>query len=408
MKFPGRRWLLVILAIGAAGCDSGSGPDPAVKVVPLSSPAGPGTLAPRLAVGSDGRIVMSWLADGGSDDTRLRYARFREGGWSSAQTAARGENWFVNWADTPSVVPLPDGRLAAHWLAKSADATYAYDVVMSVADGDGRWGAPFRPHADGTPTEHGFVSLVPTRSGHVRALWLDGRYTGEFGPGPGRSMPAMTLRSAVVDDGGRRDEGTEVDGMVCDCCATALAKTADGHLAVYRDRTEDEIRDIYAARLTDAGWQTPVPVHRDGWRIGGCPVNGPAVASRGDEVVVAWFTAADGVPAVKMARSKDGGKSFGEPVRLDRGRPTGRVDVILEPDGRAMVTWIGQPDGRTGIYLARIGANDEATPPVRLVDTRSARASGFPKLVSTGSGYLLAWTDPSAERVETVLLTNRD
>ena len=31
--------------------------------------------------------------------------------------AASGDDWFVNWADFPSVIALPDGSLAAHWPA---------------------------------------------------------------------------------------------------------------------------------------------------------------------------------------------------------------------------------------------------------------------------------------------------
>ena len=49
---------------------------------------------------------------------------------------------------------------------------------------------------------------------------------------------------------------------------------------------------------------------------------------------------ADGVPRVNLAFSDDGGKKFGPPVRMDEGKPLGRVAVELMPDGSALVLWI--------------------------------------------------------------------
>ena len=66
-----------------------------------------------------------------------------------------------------------------------------------------------------------------------------------------------------------------------------------------------------------------------------CPVNG-AVAAAGERVAVAWFTGADKTPRVKLAFSNDAGETFGQPVAVDDGNPTGRVDVLLlVADGRA-------------------------------------------------------------------------
>ncbi len=66
---------------------------------------------------------------------------------------------------------MPDGLMAAHWLAKKPGGTYAYDVMMSVSPTGRSWGTPFSPHDDGTPTEHGFVSLFPVAIGSVPSGW---------------------------------------------------------------------------------------------------------------------------------------------------------------------------------------------------------------------------------------------
>ena len=67
--------------------------------------------------------------------------------------------------------------------------------------------------------------------------------------------------------------------------------TAEGPVVVYRDRSEaeKEIRDISIVRLKGKKWSAPRPVFQDGWRLNGCPVNGPAVAAAGRRVAVAWF-----------------------------------------------------------------------------------------------------------------------
>ncbi len=63
--------------------------------------------------------------------------------------------------------------------------------------------------------------------------------------------------------------------------------TARGPVVAYRDRSVDEVRDIAVVRRVNGTWTTPAVVHDDHWQIAACPVNGPALASRGDTVVIA-------------------------------------------------------------------------------------------------------------------------
>ena len=266
---------------------------------------------PRLTADPQGTPWLSWVEPAGEGHA-LKYARLGAGGWSAPGEAARGRDWFVNWADFPSVVHAGGGRLAAHWLEKREGGPYAYDVVMAVStDGGASWTPPARPHGDGTATEHGFVTLVPGALG-ARAVWLDGRNTGSVATGAetahhGGHGGAMTLRAGGLDWSGRPLPELELDPMTCDCCQTGAAATPTGLLVVYRDRSPGEIRDVYSVSLGDDGASLPAPVASDGWRMPACPVNGPAIDATGDRVAVAWFTAADERPAVKLAVSGDGG-----------------------------------------------------------------------------------------------------
>ena len=101
--------------------------------------------------------------------------------------------------------------------------------------------------------------------------------------------------------------------------------TTRGPLLAYRDRGEAEERDIAVVRLRDGVWSAPATVHADGWKIDACPVNGPAIAAQGSEVLVGWYTEAGGVPSVRIARSGDGGVLFAKPVDVNE------FETILNP-----------------------------------------------------------------------------
>lgn len=388
--------LAVAIALAAlAGCQR-PGPDARWLDSPsiVANPAAAGSRFPHVAVHDDG-AVMSWLEPGTGREYALRYSQFANGAWSPPATVAAGSDWFINWADFPSVVPVNELLWAAHWLQQRPGDVYAYDVRIVVSrDGGSTWSSPFSPHDDGTPTEHGFVTLLPVGE-TVQAAWLDGRHTsGEHDHAGGGAAGAMTLRGAVIGaDGAKQGADVELDGRTCDCCQTDAALTREGAVVAYRDRSGDEIRDIAIVRRTADGWSAPVHVSNDGWRIDGCPVNGPAIDARGDQVVVAWFTAPDR-PRVRVAFSSDGGRTFTAPVEVASGKVTGRVDTVLLPDGRAAVSWLADEPGAAGI---RTQAFDRAGPAGAIVTIASAdvaRSSGFPQMVRVADGLLFAWTAP--------------
>jgi hypothetical protein len=174
-----------------------------------------------------------------------------------------------------------------------------------------------------------------------------------------------------------------------------MAMTSEGPVVVYRDRSQDEIRDIYLARQVKGVWLTPAPVHRDGWRVDYCPVNGPAVDARGRRVAVAWYAAPDSQPRVQLAFSTDAGARFGPPVRIDAGNPAGRVDVVLRDDGSALVSWIERLAGeRAEVRVREVGADGRAGAWQTVTASSAARASGFPRMASAGGAIYLAWTEP--------------
>lgn len=388
------------LAAGAEGALIATG------AAEIASPARPGSGQPFLAPARGG-VWMSWT-ESASSGHRVAASFFDGSTWSAPSTVAEGDRFFVNWADFPSIQPFGD-LLVAHWLWRGGEATYDYGVRLSWSmDGGATWAEPWTPHGDGTPTEHGFVSLFAA-GGAVWAAWLDGRAMVARG-GPmslrARSLPVTPFTTAAGSAQGETPRpgaaapaaGPEllVDGRSCECCQTDAAVVGGVPVLVYRDRAEGEVRDISVSRLIDSDWTNPVSVHEDGWVIGGCPVNGPAIAARDGRVAVAWFTAPEGRPRVSVAFSDDGAATFGPPTRIDAGQPAGRVDVVMLDDGSALVTWIERTAAGARILSRRAAAGGGVGAFVSLADTDAGRAAGFPRIARLGPGRLmLAWTDPA-------------
>ncbi|HEV3468062.1 MAG TPA: sialidase family protein [Pyrinomonadaceae bacterium] len=359
----------------------------------LPSPAAKESGQPNLSTGPDGRVYLSWLERVEGKRFALRFAARERRGWSAGRTVAEGDNWFVNWADFPSLAALPDGSLAAHWLARSGPGVYAYDVkIARSADGGETWSKPFTPHRDGTQTEHGFVSMFPSAGGRLGAVWLDGREMkhGEGGHGHGE----MTLRFAALGPGDQVISEALLDPRVCECCQTSAALTSEGVVVVYRDRSEKEVRDISVVRLVDGKWSEPRAVHADGWQIDGCPVNGPSVAAAGRRVAVAWFTMAGGSPRVRLAFSEDAGANFKAPVEVGDGDPVGRADVLLLADGSALVCWVERTPAGAEVRARRVRPDGRRDPSFAVAPSGAARSSGFPQMARAGNKITFAWTSP--------------
>lgn len=404
------RISLVALAFSALACSGATCAEtaPAEESAPAPAPragtprvdtigadplASEGAFAPSPTVLS-GQVAMTWV-EPASRGHRVRFARLADGGWEPPVTIVTSERMFANWADFPGVARSEDGSLVSHWLRRSGDdSPYAYDVVLVRSTDDGAsWAELGKAHDDDTRSEHGFVSYVPV-TGALRLFWLDGRATsGTAHDAPESERGAMALRTATVT-GETIGPSELVDDRVCDCCQTAAVKTGDGALVAYRDRSEQEVRDIARARVTTGAPGTPGAVHEDGWEIRGCPVNGPALDADGRRVVAAWFTGSE--PAsVKVALSEDRGERFGTPAIVDAESPHGRVDVVIV-DGGAVVSWLAAADAETAeIRLRAVDWRGRLGRPVSVATTSSERASGFPRIARVDDRLFVAWTDPS-------------
>ena len=357
--------------------------------------AAEGSAQPHLAVAGNGSVALSWL-EPGEDGYALRLSTRSGESWSIPGTVASGADWFVNWADFPSVTPIGGDTLAAHWLVYQRQG-FGYDVMLSRStDGGADWSEPFPLHVDGTPTEHGFVTLFPWQDG-FGAVWLDGRnmiQDGEFAfENPAGEPLGMSLRYARFGAQGERLAAAEVDALACDCCQTDVALSGGDALVAYRDRTTEEVRDIVLRRLTAEGWQPPVTLAPDNWAIEACPINGPAIDARGDRVAVAWFSAADDRPLVHVVRSNDGGRTFDDGIDVDSAGSFGHVDVAALSNGETAVSWLRAEQDGLALTLRLISRSGEPGDPIAVAAIDAARPLDFPQMVFDGRQLTFAWTD---------------
>lgn len=363
-----------------------------LNVQPMPEATKPGTTLPRLTA-SERAVILSWVERAGPM-ARLRFAERTASGWSEPTDVAGGGNWFLSYADPPTVLRRPDGTLVANWLVSTNPAYEGSDLYVSYSTDNGKvWARPFTPHHDGTEQQHAFPSFFELPGNALGVIWLDGRDVQPTDANPVGG--GMALRYAAYDAQWQRTTEGVVDAMACDCCSTTAAITSDGVLTAFRDRSDKEIRDIAVSRFQNGKWTEPVRVHDDNWEIFGCPVNGPALSARGDDAVVAWFTAKEDKGQAWVAFSNDAGRTWGQPIRLDDAASLGRVGVELLDDGAAVASWVEYADKRGQFKVRRVDRSGARSNAIDVASPSARLAMDVPRMTRRGKELVFAWTEIS-------------
>ena len=379
--------LTTIVLLGAAA--AAQTPQPwTLKIQPLELASQRGSNGAQLTVSKRG-VLASWL-ETDNDEPTLKFAERTAAGWTPAVKVASGEDWFITEADTPSVLRLSNGTLVADWMQSSSDEFEASNLRLSYSKDNGKtWSKTFLPHHDGTITQHAFATLFELANGNLGLVWLDGRLTvkdREHGP--------MTLRYGAYNAQWTQVSDRGIDARVCDCCTTSVATTADGPIAVYRDRTDAEVRDIYVTRYENGSWTAGKPVHNDGWTVHACPVNGPSISANGRNVAVAWFVAKNDQGQAFAAFSNDAGRTWGQPIRLDEAASLGKVWIEMLDDGSAVAAWMEFANQRSQFRARRIEASGAKSAPVTIAGAAgTGRVGGVPRMARSGGELVFAWVD---------------
>jgi hypothetical protein len=417
-----RNFALLLLPLALVAChrDASAPANPAAAAIDPAKayavhdwplPATTGSGQPDMAVTPDGRILLSWISSIAGRRNALQFVAMGDNGrWQSdARTIVVGNSLMANWANVPHIAQTADGALWVQFMQKRGEG-HAGDVALSRSiDGGFNWSTPAAVSDTSVEAEHGFAALWPASRDSIGVAWLDGsggvmQHEGMHHEGmhhQGMHQQGMhdagstSLRTAVFDMNLQRHDEAVVDSLTCDCCQSEIAMTAGGPILAYRDRSDKEVRDIVVVRNDGKTWSKPVPVHADGWVMPGCPVNGPAIAADGNDVVVAWFTAADDKPRVQVARSTDAGDSFAAPVVLEQGEAVqGRVAVALGAR-QAWILWIREDAKGQSLWLSR--RTPDLSRELQRVEVAKlqgrGKATGYPQIALRDGNAYLAWTD---------------
>ncbi|GJL56703.1 MAG: hypothetical protein NPIRA02_38350 [Nitrospirales bacterium] len=345
---------------------------------------------------------MSWIEPLGKGHI-LKFAVQNDGRWTRQGEVALGDKWFINWADFPSVHAINQSFWVAHWLVKHPKGrAYDYDIDLSISTDAGvTWSDPTHPHRDGVAAEHGFATIFPVDD-EAGIIWLDGREYQK--PTSNRkdqqASGNYTLRYTRIDRKGNLSIEQIIDHNTCTCCGTSVAVTTVGPMAAWRGRTEKEIRDNHIAHLEKDKWTTPQPLGAEGWKIPGCPVNGPVLAAQGMNVIGTWYTEEGDRPRVRAAVSDDGGQTFTPPIDIDDMAPFGRMGVTWSNPHTAIVTWITAPQETNNaprLALRTLSRDGKISPVFHLAEISQGRNSGFPQIHADQSGLLVAWTNAAPD-----------
>jgi hypothetical protein len=344
-------------------------------------------LAPKLAIDHSGYAVFSWLEKVPGSGGRLRFSVQQQGGWSDSVTAVEGPLSTEEFASAFVLSPRPKEYVAFWTEIKNHEHNdwTEFGYFSRSTDGGRTWSHPVPLATDFSKTEHSYLSAAVLDSGAVGVTWLDGRETAKT-PYPAGHYHLM---AGMLYPDGQYSGEKMVDDNVCTCCPTGSVSLGSEMLIGYRDRTQDEIRDMDTVRLNEKlNVDGPYPVHHDGWRINACPTNGPALDARNGETVVAWFSGASG-PLLSFSTSADGGKHFSSPREVSAATSTiGHAAISLLPDGSSILAWMESGNPESHLLVRLIGKDGNLGSVVEV-----ARGSGFgyPSMRAQGNSVLLVW-----------------
>lgn len=392
----GRRLVLVVLsvalAIGAAAC-ARSGM-PANGAVSLGVDGRSNSFVTLAADGD--RVAAVWLAssDSGndvfvamSDDGGARFAAPVRVNDLPGDAAGNGEQ--------PPRVVLHDRTVAVVWISKRQGVSGVR--AAQSADGGRSFSAARTISPEGVTGARGWESVAIADDGMVHAAWLDGR---NAAPMAADHHDHGVMRQDIVHAMWRAGEPvveSPVADNVCFCCKTGVVTHGRDVFVVWRHLFEGGVRDIAVARSADGGrtFGSPVRVSADNWKIDACPDDGPSLAVEGNGTLhVAWPTllSDSGQPhmAIFETISMDGGATFTARARVDASTTgASHPRMAVSRDGVRAIVWDeAAAAGRQA--MIRVAGGDART--------LAGGGTSYPAIAPTPEGFVVGWNEQAGGR----------
>lgn len=189
--------------------------------------------------------------------------------------------------------------------ARSADGARSFDQPRTVVQNEG-------------VVSTSFFDLFTAPNGRVWVGFLD--YRAEIGAA---DYAPVQIRVVHSDDGGVTfSRSAVVYELSCECCRVDFATQGELLLLGWRQiyprgqfpGPQDPVRDVAVARSTDGGasWGAPSKLHDDQWVVNQCPHSGPVMQSDSRGALHAgWYSGAADRPGVYYASATHGQQALG-------------------------------------------------------------------------------------------------
>ncbi|MDB6172670.1 MAG: exo-alpha-sialidase [Chthoniobacteraceae bacterium] len=278
-------------------------------------------------------------------------------------------------------------HLVAAWTTAGTDQWGSGAMTTALSeDGGRRWHAGPNPADDGSTTGHGFIDMAADNSGHFHLTWLDSR-DGKQG-----------LRYARSDSAGKSwSPNTTLKAATCECCPNRIVAGVDGELAIlFRDGNP---RDMQLVRSPDSGrhWLPPAATGAFDWQFNGCPHVGGGLAITGEGTssilhTLSWTGKVERVGVYHIA-IPNGGQPGSEPKQLGDSTAS-HPDLAAAGQGRIAAVWDSrETSGIWGSTSTDAGRNWSEPKRLSSIDTPATH----PRVISTGKGFRVFWTEETAE-----------
>lgn len=284
----------------------------------------------------EGTIYVGWIREEGIRNN-IYVVSTKDGGktFSEKVKVNTDSDMASGMHQAPSMAVGLKGELYVAWPAVMQGGEFASEIRFTRSDDGGKTFAPtVVVNDDGLPVSHGFESMTVGPDGSVYLAWLDGR---------DKKQGGSSTYMARSKDGKAFEKNVKVDGNSCPCCRTAITVAKDGAVYVsWRKIFEGELREIVVSRSADGkSFSKSVIVGKDDWKIAGCPHRGPALGTTDNGTLyIAWYTEAEGLPAVYIGQSNDGGETFSKTaLPWGKGSFPDHPMMTVNKNGYPLVLW---------------------------------------------------------------------
>lgn len=357
----------------------------AANLVQVSEP-GRRAVSPEIAVAPDGSINLVWLDKGLTADrpapkknrkpgehshrsaTDLYFSRSTDGGasWTPAVRVNTEANSVWGFAvSKPRIAVGESGTIHVFFPANEVSPTNGTDVVTARYTRSTDGGRSFEPArtinqlpdvnrsellGEGLTATFSFGTMGMAPDGSLVAAWQDIVEMQEEGAG------ADVYLAISRDDGETWTEELAAieTNAVCPCCQLTMHFNGPEMLLGYRKIYADG-RDSTVARALSAeqGIDGEARLPFAAWDIDGCPLKPTELATDGNWVFAAAYTAGEAEPGVYFSRSSDRGESFQGRLRVHPDAVySDAPEMTVGPDGRIRLVWQAKLDGPRRLFMA--------------------------------------------------------